>query len=369
MLIGIDASRAVRQQKTGIEYYSQEIIFNMLIISPDDKFILYAPNLPNEDNLLSKLPNNAKWRIIPYFIFWSQFRLAWELNFAKEKPYVFFEPSHIIPFFARGRIVTTIHDLGFVNFPSLYSIYERIYLNLTLRFSAKRASKIIAISENTKNDLIKYFHVNPEKINVIYLGIDRDRFNTQKSESKLPDNIHYPYIYYIGRLEIKKNIINLLKSFEIALKTNPNLSLVLSGKWSYGKDKIEKFIQTFPPSIKEKIVITGYVSDNEYSTILKNASALSLVTSHEGFGMPILEAMASGVPVVCSNTSSLPEIAGDSALLVDPDNPNEIARAFIQVTLNPETKLNLVKKGLQNCQRFDWSTSAKQTLTTIKNVY
>ena len=369
MLIGIDASRAVAKQKTGIEYYCQEIIFNIINISSDDQFILYAPCLPEKDNLLFKLPENGKWKIIPFPKLWSQIRLAWELLFTKDRPYVFFEPAHIVPFFTRGRIVTTIHDLGFISHPRLYPFFEKLYSNMTLRFSSKRANKIISISDYTKKDLVKYFHIKPEKIESIHLGIDRGRFNVEKAESKLPENIHYPYIFYIGRLEIKKNIINLLKSFEIALKTNPNLSLVLSGKWGYGKEIIENFIQSFPPSIKEKIVITGYISDDEYSTILKNASVLSLVTYYEGFGMPILEAMASGIPVVCSNTSALPEIAGNAALLVDPNCPEDIAQAFIKVILNPEIKLNLVKNGLENCKRFDWMIAAKKTLETIKNVY
>jgi len=369
MLIGIDASRAVKKEKTGTEYYSQEIIHHILNLSPDDKFILYAPYLPDENNLLSKLPKNAEWKIMPFPRLWSQIRFSWELFFAQEKPYVIFEPAHTIPFFARGRMVVTIHDLGFMSRPDLYPLLERLYLKLTMRYSAKRANKIIAYSEFTKSDLVKYFHIKPEKINVIHLSIDKNKFNLEKPEMKLPEDIRYPYIFYIGRLEVKKNIINLLKSFEIALKSNPNLSLVLSGKWGFGKEKIENFIQSFPPSIKEKIITTGYIEDKKYLAILKNSAILSLVTNYEGFGIPVLEAMASGIPVVCSNNSALPEIAGDSALLVDPNKPEEIAQAFVKATLNPEFKHNLINKGLKNCQRFDWQISAKKTLETIRNVY
>ena len=185
MLIGIDASRAVKKEKTGTEYYSQEIIRRIINLSTEDKFILYAPYLPGDNNSLNNLPKNAKWKIMPFPRLWSQIRLSWELMFSKEKPYVMFEPAHTIPFFARGRMVVTIHDLGFMSRPDLYPFWERLYLKLSMYYSAKRANKIIAISEYTKNDLIKFFRIKPENIEVIDLGINTKKFNLEKKGLEL----------------------------------------------------------------------------------------------------------------------------------------------------------------------------------------
>lgn len=369
MLIGIDASRAVSKQKTGTEYYSYEIIKNILNIDHADKFVLYAPHSPAKGDSLLAFTENTQWRIIPLGRLWSQLRLSWELLFHRPRPYVMFEPAHTIPLFAPGKMVVTVHDLGFIHFPKLYSLSARIYHRFCMRFSVRRAKQIIAISEFTKKDIVDYYKVDPAKITVIHLGVNFAKFSPSGPSKNLPFNIKAPYILYTGRLEAKKNIINLIKGFNLVREKVPNLSLVLAGKRGYGWEAIKKTINQLPKITQEKIIQPGYINDEEYILLLQNAAVFSLISNFEGFGLPILEAMACGVPVVCSDTTSLPEIAGEAAILVAPKKPEEIARAFAKIVLNEEIRKQLIAAGLKRVEQFSWTEAAKKTLAVLKNTF
>ncbi len=366
MLIGIDASRAVKDQKTGTEHYSEKIIYHISKIDTKNDYILYAPNMPTS-GLLLDLPKNFTWKIMPFPRLWSQIRLSWEIILGKPKPDVVFEPAHTIPIFHHKNTIVTLHDLGFKYYPELYTRFERFYHNWCMDFSAKRAKRIITPSEATKKDIIKFYHTNPEKISVIYHGYNKNLYN-QKTTNHKPKNINQnsPYIFFVGRLEEKKNLENLVEAYSI-LRQNESIKhkLILAGKPGYHYEEIKAKIQSFKPEIKNDIIETGYVSEKDLAEYMRNASVLFFPSCFEGFGLPVLEAFASGVPVVASNTTSIPEIAKNAAILVDPRKPIRMAEELSRIIKNPDIKDKLIAQGLKRAQEFSWEKSAQQHLDAI----
>jgi glycosyltransferase involved in cell wall biosynthesis len=368
MLIGIDASRAVKNQPTGTEYYSREIIKALARIDQRNFYLLYSPTKPKGE--LAHLPARFIWKIIPFPRLWSQVRLSWELLTTKARPDIVFEPAHTIPVIHPVPMVITIHDLGFKHHPELYTRFENFYHNFSARFSARHANQIIAVSNFTARDILKSYSLRPDKVDVIYHGVDKSLFRPASLKEKkqpLPSGISRPYIFYIGRLEHKKNIVSLLKAYQILREEKKvRHRLVLAGRPGFGYDKIKKTIDDLSPAVAQDVIETGYISQKDYSQILKNADIFAFPSNFEGFGMPVIEAMASGVPVVCSDRTSLPEIAGNAALLIDPKKPFEMAVAFSKIINKPAIRNSLISKGLKRSMFFSWERTAQKTLAILE---
>lgn len=363
MIIGIDASRTAKQLKTGTETYSTELIKTLNDIDRKNKYILYTPK-----DLNDKLPNlgsNFKQKILPFGKLWTQVRLSWEM-LTNTKPDVLFVPAHTLPMVMPEKSVVTLHDLGFKHYPELYSQTDINYHNWAMGHSVKHAQHIIAISEFTKKDIMKYFIVDPTKITVIYEGFDQEVFkplkNNQKSEK--------PYILFIGRLEDKKNIIGMISAYAILRKEkNINHQFVLAGSPGYGFEKIQKELDKLPENIRKDIILPGYVSQEEYVKLLKSADILFFCTFFEGFGLPTLEAMACGVPVVASNRTSIPEICSKAALLINPEKPFDMAVALSKIINDNGIRKALISKGLVRASMFSWKKCAQKTLDVLEKVY
>jgi len=368
MLIGIDASRAVKNQKTGTEYYSEEIIYNLSLIDQKNDYILYSPNMPTSGKLL-KLPKNFTWKIMPFPRLWSQTRLSCEMLFGNPKPDVMFEPAHTIPIFCHKNSVVTLHDLGFKYYPELYTRFERFYHNWCMDFSQKHAKHIITPSQYTKDDLVKIYHLDPKKITVIYHGYNKDLYypsNNQNPIANSQQQTTSPYIFFVGRLEEKKNIENLVEAYAILRKDKSiNHKLILAGKPGYNYGEIKIKIEKLPPEIKKDIIETGYVEEQKLAIMMREASIFFFPSAFEGFGLPVIEAMASGTPVVASNTTSIPEIANNAALLVDPRTPVAMADALKKIITNKAISNDLKEKGIKRASEFTWRKSAEQTLDVI----
>jgi glycosyltransferase involved in cell wall biosynthesis len=227
-------------------------------------------------------------------------------------------------------------------------------MRYTIKKSCQWARRIISVSKNTKKDLMKLYAVPEEKIEVIYEGCENDlqvAYNTK---------IAKPYLLFIGRLEERKNIVNIINAFEI-LKEQYKIphKLVLAGKPGFGYEKIEDKIAN--SNYRQDIVASGFVSGQEKAGLLKNAAVFVFPTLYEGFGLPILEAQNIGVPVVASIESSIPEVAGDGALLVDPNNAEAIADAVYKLISDEKLKNDIIEKGKYNAARFSWDKCAKET--------
>ncbi len=370
MKIGIDASRAFGEKRTGTEEYSYQLIknFAMMDLSRHQVF-LYARG----NHLIDfDLPDNFQLKIIYTNRFWTQIGLASEMMM--NKPDILFVPSYAVPQIHPAKTVVTIHGLEYRFCPECYSLKERLILELNTRFSIKLASKIITPSENTKKDLIKFYKVDSDKIKVIYHGAESQKYIKSKIYKVREDEFN---ILFIGRLEKRKNIINLIKAFEIFKnnfrnppnplfqKGNSNVELILAGKAGFGFAEIKKAIEVSP--YKKEIILKNYISEKEKNELYKKAKLFILPSFYEGFGLPILEAMSYGVPVVCSNISSLPEVAGDAAILIDPNNIEEIAEAMDKVFNDDNLREEMIEKGFENVKKFNWEKCARETINKLLN--
>ncbi|MFA6193881.1 MAG: glycosyltransferase family 1 protein [Parcubacteria group bacterium] len=230
-------------------------------------------------------------------------------------------------------------------------------MRLVIKNSCRWAKHIIAVSENTKKDLMKLYKVPEGKIGVIYEGIGEISSNIQYSISnKIPNT---KYLLFVGRLEERKNICGIVDAFEI-LKEKYKIPhrLILVGKYGHGGENIKNKI--YGSDCKHDIILTGYISDEEKFYLLKSADVFIFATFYEGFGLPILEAQSVGTPVVTSNISSMPEISGNNAILVDPKDVNAIAEAVHKLISDESYKNDIIEKGLENVKRFSWEKCARE---------
>ena len=370
MEIGIHSTALIKKQRTGVEEYSYQLIKNLLKL-PEAKhhqFVLYFPDkLDYKKNYVFEefktiVDSNLKIKKLKWrFPMWTQTRLS--LEFVLKKPDVFFSPAHTLPLVRPKNSVVTIHGLEYEYYPYYYSFWKRHYLKFITLYSVKYSKKIIAVSENTKNDLIKLYKVDPQKISVIYHGI-----KSPILEKNLMDNLKYPYILFIGRIELKKNVSGLISAFYFLKKKYkiPH-KLILVGPKGYGWSKIYTMKEC--QEISSEIEFEGYVKEKEKWRLLKNADVFVLPSFYEGFGMPILEAQISNVPVVTSNVSSMPEIAGKGAVFVDPSNIYSIAEGIYKVISSEKLKKELTKEGKKNVKKFSWNISAKETLKILTEIF
>ena len=376
MKIGIDASRAFGKERTGTEEYSYQLIKNLAMMDTSrHQIFLY---LKKDFSINFNLPDNFQLKIISKERFWTQIGLASEMMM--NKPDILFIPSYAIPQIHPAKTVVTIHGLEYRYCPECYSLKERLLLELNTRSSVKWASKIITPSESTKKDLIKFYKVDADKIKVIYHGVEkspllRGGWGCVKEVSQhtpSPSQEGNNSILFIGRLEKRKNLVNLIKAFEFFRRRHWPMSpseklckLTLVGKKGFGFAEIKKAIQDSP--FKKDIVLKSYVSEEEKSELYKNADLFILPSFYEGFGLPVLEAMSYGAPVICSNASSLPEAAGDAALLINPNSPKEIAEAMKKVFSDDNLREKMVEKGFENVKKFSWEKCVRETMREVLN--
>jgi glycosyltransferase involved in cell wall biosynthesis len=360
LVVGIDASRAARMNRTGTEGYSWEIIRRLPALAPLTEFRLYTPNLPKED---MGLPENATWRILRPDRVWSQVQLARELQ--KNRPDVIFIPAHVLPALTSTPAVVTIHDVAYRYFPKVYRAFDRRYLSFSTALAIARAKKIIVPSAATKVDLVKFYKANANKIVVIPHGYNTELFNPKTDLGKAPMEV--PYLFYVGRIEEKKNISLLLRVFE-RLNADTPVHLVLSGKNGYGFEAIQQQIDRLPARLKSRIHQPGYLPPYDMARYLKHARAFVFPSLYEGFGLPVLEAMAIGTPVVCSDTPALVEISGDAAIHLPAHSVEPWVASIQKILAQPAYARQLVDKGLNQAEKFSWSKAALSTLEVIIHV-
>jgi len=354
MNIGIDASRAFIKNRTGIEEYSYQVIKNLRNDLKDSQVFLY---LRKNQEVDFELPENWMVKKINFPRLWTQLGLSLEMLFHPVD--VLFVPAHTVPFIHPKNTIVTIHGLEYEFCPKAYSFWEKLYMRWSIKNSCRWAKKIIVVSENTKKDLQKLYSVPAKKMQVVYEGYE----NNIEVES-IGRNIPEEYLFFVGRLEERKNILGIISAFEILKeKYHAPHKLVLAGKFGYGAEKIKAKIEE--SQFKYEIILKGFVSDEEKFGLLKNADVFLFPTFYEGFGIPILEAQSMGTPVVASKNSSILEVTGESALLVDPKDSKEIAEAIYKIIRNEEVKKDLSQKGLENVKRFSWSKCAEEIVKII----
>lgn len=368
MTIGIDASRANKQNKTGVEWYSYYLIQELKKITPDDiQVILYANKKLTSG--LENCPKNFKAKILAWLpiYLWTQIRLWWEL--ISNPPNTLFVPAHTIPFLPirkKTRVYVTVHDVGFKRYPNLYKKIQYYYHDLTMRVIRRRADKIITISDFSKSEIIDLYKVDANQIIVIPLGYDKDKYNISVLANKnILDKykIIQPYVLYIGRLEKKKNIGNMVKAMAYAKVSNPDLKLVLAGNAGNDYEAIKNIITS--SKLESEIILPGYIAEDDLPTVMKMAEIFLFPTLYEGFGLPILQAMAVGTPVVTSDIEPHREVAGGAAALANPYNPENIAKEINKIIKDKEFAAELKNRCLKRVSEFSWTETAIKTLAVI----
>ncbi len=365
--IGLDGSRLAKDQYTGTEQYSHTILEHLFRVAPHHRYTIYAPKLPTKPLNVGRA--QVAYRIIPFARGWTQIRLSWEF-LTQPKPDVLFVPSHTVPLVHPAAVVNTVHDLGFKRHPAYYGKFERVYQNIGLWLATRVSRELIAISEATKRDLVRFTRFPANRIHVVHHGVDQERFFPKLMRDVPPKRIRAlePYFFYLGRLEAKKNIVRLIQAFR-RLKETRDLphNLVLAGKpGMHGYDEITATLDALPPQVRSSIVLPGYVSYHDYPIWLRFAEALTFTTGFEGFGLPALEAMASGVPAIVSRNSSLPEIVGDAGILVNETKAEAIADAMYAIATDPSIRQQLSERGLRRARQFTWESAARKTIAVIE---
>ena len=358
--IAIDANEANIAHRVGIGRYSFEILWGIYRINILNKdkihFQIYLKYKP-----LSDLPPSAPyWQYIvikPSFL-WSQFALPFHLKRTADKPLPLFSISHYAPLLTNVKRIILVLDLSYLYYPELFKKGDLFKLKYWTHFSVQKAEMIITISQFSKGELVKHYGIDPEKIIVAYPGIDRQVF-TPSAKRKVNNNI-----LFVGTLQPRKNITGLIKAFSI-LARKRDLKLTIVGKKGWLYRDIFALVKRL--ALEKKVIFTDFIKDSKLVSLYRQSLCFVLPSFYEGFGIPVIEAMSCGCPVLVAKTSSLPEIVGPAGLFFDPKNIRQLANLLEKVCFDRQLRTGLVNKGLQRAKYFNWEKSAEIIYTTIIN--
>ena len=362
MIIGFDASRAQIAKRSGVENYTLNLLRELLKVDQNNFYRLYVqPQASSFFSSLESRASNFELRTISWPRLWTQAGLA--LECLLNPPDLLFVPAHTIPLIRRPglKTVVTIHDVGFQEFLEQYqSRWWRLYGGRISNFAARTATHVIAVSQSTKRDLIEKLGVASEKITVVHEGVDHSRF---APNPKTDDD----YLLFVGTVQPRKNLVRLIEAFSILNSQFSTLNLVIAGKEGWLTEEIYAAPKKF--GVEDKVKFLGYVPTDEIVSLMRGARALVFPSLYEGFGLPVLEALVCGCPVVTSNVSSLPEVAGEAGILVDPYDTEEIARGIKKVLeLSEEERQDLIREGLKQAQKFSWEKAARETREVFERI-
>lgn len=375
MIIGMDGNEANQKVRTGSGVYAFELLRQLKKIRIQNlEFRIYLKDEP-----ISELPPaNDYWKyaVIGPKKFWTQITLPlylWKEKIRRKVPDVFFSPTHYAPRFCPIPSVITIFDLSFIRFPEMFLKADLYKLQNWTKYSVVQAKKIITISEFSKKEINDNYHISADKIIVAYPGYDQDRFNKRIKNKELKIRnikkkykISSPYILFVGTIQPRKNISRLIDAFRLLNNEYPELKLVICGMVNEGRGgwmNAEILNLT-----KNNITITGYVENEDLPYLMAEARVFVLPSLYEGFGIPAVEAMACGTPTVVSNISSLSEIVGNAAFLIDPYDIDSIVRGIKEACYNKLKQEEMIQKGLLQARKYNWENSAKLILNTLLNL-
>ena len=381
MILGIDGNEANVINRVGSGVYAYELV-KQFSKSTKHELLVYLKEKPLPD--LPKESENFKYNVFGPKKFWTRFALPIKLA-SGPKIDVFFTLGHYGPRFSKIPYAITIFDLSYMHFPELFKKSDLYQLVNWSKHSIINSKHIFTISKSTKEDIIKNYKVNSSKITVTYPGYDTKRFKPQ-SDSKIEAikkkyKIKNDYIVFIGTLQPRKNIERLIEAFAFIVNSSSlivhrenspmndkrsTINLVIVGKKGWMYESIFNKVKQL--GLDQNVIFTDYVPGDDLPALIAGAKAYVLPSLWEGFGIPVIEAQACGVPVVVSNVSSLPEIVRDSAILINPESVDSIAAGIKKVFTYENLRQDLIKKGFNNIGRFSWQTCADQTLKILSQL-
>ena len=396
LTIGIDASRAFVDDPAGPEYYSLHLIENIAKIDTFNNYKLYVKvgQSPNH-----ALPRNFQVIQVRLPRLWTQVGLA--LETLLRPPDVLFVPAHTLPLITKMLlphmpILVTVHGLEGKFLPQSGNSLAHIYRNWSIGWAVKFSDRLIAVSEDTKRDVLNTYNISPNKIKVIHEGVDLMYFVADKNSSSKAEacsivdkfGISKDYILFVGTVQPRKNLVRLIEAFSLltnrdsigsgcgrligqrkpkrGARYRDDLELVITGKLGWMYEDVLAAPHRF--GVESRVKFIGRVSDAELLELYSEARVFVLPSVTEGFGLPILEAQASGIPVVASNSGAIPEVAGNGALLVNPLSVKEISQALEKVLTDDKLRTKLIAKGRENVRLYSWTTAADSTIKMLRGM-
>ena len=379
MRILLDASGIVNKT-TGVGQYSLQLLKAIAELDEQNEYTVLLQRNLHEDHRVFDLRNRPNFTLkkvnIPAIGHKKQILFPWVLKSLRTQYDLLHSLNSELPLFHNLKSVVTIHDLKYLRYPRFLKGAFRLkgsYLKYIIQKGADKADKIIAVSRSTKSDIVTLLGIEEDKIEVIYEASNLGLYSVKNSTDKCPIierySIRRPYFLYIGEKRPHKNLEGLIEAFAIFKSRYDKWGshLVIVGK-EYSQYK-GPLVQAKEHGLLESIIFTGFVPDEHLEAIYSEAEVFLLVSFYEGFGIPILEAMECGTPVITSNISSMPEVAGDAAILVNPHDPEEIAKAMFAIMDSSSLRDELIQKGYERVQMFSWDKTARQTLEVYEEVY
>lgn len=381
MKIGIDI-RNIGKKRTGDEVVFFNLVKNLAQIDTQNEYKLFTDIL--DEGILQEIrinlgiENKSNFKIISLE---SKNKFAWNFSvlskYLKKYPVDVYHTQYILPFFVPKEIklITTIHDLSFLAYSKYIKFFDLLFLKILIPWSLKRATKIIAVSEFTKNEIIKYYKIDSEKIVVAQNSVGENFLQSlTESESPFAMDIRNKYslpekfILYVGTLQPRKNLPLLIEAFAKIKNEIGGTRLVLCGnRAAYNFDpKIDAKIKEF--SLEKEVLFPGFVEEKDKPAIFRLATAFCYPSLYEGFGIPILEAFASLVPVLTSNIFPHLEVGENAALFFNPTDANELSQKIKAILTDENTRNNLIEKGKQKLNNFSWKENAGKTLKTYQKI-
>lgn len=371
--VGINARMLIKNKLEGIGWFTCEVSKRLAINHPEVDFVFYFDR--------SYAPEYKFAKNVKPIVLWPQARhpilnkIWFDRNVKKsliqEKVDVFFSPEGEIPLTTEVPCINVIHDINFVHDPNRIKWTHRKYFLEKFPKFAEKAHKIITVSNFSKQDLLKHYQTPDEKVVVAYNGVD-NKFKKLSSDQKSEVRTKYangkPYVLFIGALSPRKNIVNMLLAFDAYKKSQPSDQVfVIAGSKMYWTPEMEATLKDL--EFKGEIIFLDRVEESVLIELYGSAEALLFVPFLEGFGLPIVEAFMSELPVITSNITAMPEVAGDAASLVDPNDVNEISQALAKVLSDHVLRSQMIAKGKKRAALFSWDHTADIVWQQIKEVY
>lgn len=354
MRIAIDTQTTLGQ-KTGFGFYVKNLVDALEKVDPKDKYVKISPQTEKDFST-------------PQRLFWDQITFPGKAKKAKVE--LLHQPCFSAPLFYKGKIVVTCHDLISIFFPENLPLASRLFYSKWMPFSYKRADMIIAISEHTKRDIIALLKIPEEKIRVIHSAASKD-FKLVKSKSKLNQvqkkyKTGNKYFLDVGTIEPRKNLPFLVRAYALAVREGVQENLIITGKKGWYYESLFKLVDEL--ELNNKVIFTGYVEESDLPALYSGATAFVFPSIYEGFGLPPLEAMACGVPVISSNTSSLPEVVNKAGILLPPKDERLWAKNMVKISKDKKLAVTLSKLGILQAKKFSWENTAEKTIQVYKEV-
>lgn len=362
MKIGINTRLLIKGKMDGIAWFSYETIRRMVANHPEVEFVFFFDRKPSKEFIFAK---NVKPVIVHpqarhplLWILFFEFGIRRALK--KENIDIFLSPDGWLCLGTNVKTVNIIHDLNFEHFPMATSWSNRVYYRYFFRKFAHRANLLGTVSNFSKQDIINTYNIDSNKIFICPNAAAEDFFEISEREKILCRQIYsgnMPYFVFVGTANRRKNVINILLAYEQFRKKGYYTKLVFAGMQKYWDSEMQKTLESL--TFAKDVIFTGYVSTEEMNKIISSAIALLYTSLFEGFGIPILEAFACATPVITSNTSSMPEIAADAAIKVNPTDINDICNAMVNILEDNQLRKYLILKGKERLKDFSWDRSAE----------